>query len=229
MTRLTNSVGDRHLLVGKEQDCEHGGAPPRVGQAAAIAEVLEEALAAAAAHQLERPAWLCGRLASLYRTLGRYDDEVHLLERSRESQHSEEARTRYDARLSKARTIAERRRRRDSGALDSVRVSMGGLPTRRPVRPAHSGQSVATFSPETSAALAQAFCSRSRTDKGVDEALALLCAEAHANDIPADSLVAELRRAWSAAHPARKPPARDPRYDRALLLLLTMFYKEQHT
>src|SRR6476619_2647784 len=95
----------------------------RTGDSAA-AHLLEEALAASIAVRPAYPGWLCGRLAALYRTLGRYDDEVHLLERYRESQTSEEARTRYDARLSKARTIAERKRRPDSGALDSVRASL---------------------------------------------------------------------------------------------------------
>lgn len=227
MTRLTNTVGEPHQLFSSQQDCEQR-LPARAGQAVAVAEVLEDALVASAAQGQPLPAWLCGRLASLYRTLGRYDDEVHLLERFRDSQGSEEARTRYDARLSKARTIAERRRRRESGALESVRVSMGGVPARRPLRP-RAGQRVAAFAPEATAAIERAFCSRSRADKGVDEALALLCAEAHANDIPADALVAELRRAWGAARPGRKTPARDPRYDRALLVLLALYYKEQQT
>src|SRR5205085_6814414 len=81
----------------------------------------EEALEASARLDPVLPGWLCGRLAALYRTLERYDDEVALLERYRDSQVTEEARVRYDARLSKARTIAERKRRRDSGAVASVR------------------------------------------------------------------------------------------------------------
>ena len=67
------------------------------------------------------PGWICGRLASIYRTLKRYDDEVMLLERYRESQTTEEARTRFDARLSKARAIADRKRRAaDRRARDSA-------------------------------------------------------------------------------------------------------------
>src|SRR5919107_140514 len=103
----------------------------KIGDSAAAVQLLEEALAASIATRPAYPGWLCGRLAALYRTLGRYDDEVHLLERYRESQTSEEARTRYDARLCKARTIAERKRRPDSGALDSVRASLGRPRSRR--------------------------------------------------------------------------------------------------
>src|SRR3954469_3801926 len=103
----------------------------KTGDSATAVQLLEEALAASIATRPAYPGWLCGRLAALYRTLGRYDDEVHLLERYRESQVSEEARTRYDARLCKARTIAERKRRPDSGALDSVRASLGRPRSRR--------------------------------------------------------------------------------------------------
>src|SRR3954471_13145499 len=103
----------------------------KVGDSATAVQLLEEALAASVAVRPAYPGWLCGRLAALYRTLGRYDDEVHLLERYRESQTSEEARSRYDARLSKARTIAERKRRSDSGALSSVRQVLRA-PRRRP-------------------------------------------------------------------------------------------------
>ena len=60
----------------------------------------------------------------VYRTLKRYDDEVELLERYRESQTSEEARTRFDARLSKARAIAERKRRPLTGALERRQVDI---------------------------------------------------------------------------------------------------------
>ena len=68
------------------------------------------------------PGFVCGRLAALYRRLRRFDDEVALLEAYRSSQVCDQARVRYDARLSKARAIAEKMRRRDSGALASVRA-----------------------------------------------------------------------------------------------------------
>lgn len=91
------------------------------GDLAGAVLVLEAALAQSLIVQQDIPGWLCGRLASLYRALERYDDEVDLLERYRESQTDDKARTRYDARLSKARAIAEKHRRRDSGALAAVR------------------------------------------------------------------------------------------------------------
>ena len=68
------------------------------------------------------PGFICGRLAALYRRLGRNDDEVDLLETYRSSQVCEKARMRYDARLSKARAIADKVRKRDSVALASVRA-----------------------------------------------------------------------------------------------------------
>lgn len=67
------------------------------------------------------PSSICGRLAAVYRALGRFDDEVILLEQYRESQVDDIARARFEARLGKARTLAERMRRRDSGAVASVR------------------------------------------------------------------------------------------------------------
>ncbi|HUR29739.1 MAG TPA: hypothetical protein VM509_16225, partial [Planctomycetota bacterium] len=93
----------------------------RDGDPEAAARLLEDALEASMRVRPELPGWVCGRLASIYRTLKRYDDEVLLLERYRESQSSEEARTRFDARLSKARAIADRKRRPDTGALATVR------------------------------------------------------------------------------------------------------------
>src|SRR6266576_3902526 len=74
----------------------------RGGNTTDATRLLEEALDVSLKLGPVVPGWLCGRLAALYRTLERYDDEVHLLERYRESQRTEEARTRYDARLSKA-------------------------------------------------------------------------------------------------------------------------------
>lgn len=118
-TLPTSMTGDAADQV-REAEARH-----RTGDSGAAVHLLEEALSASVSAHGSYPGWLCGRLAALYRTLGRYDDEVRLLERYRDSQTSEEARTRYDARLSKARTIAERKRPRDSGALDSVRASLG--------------------------------------------------------------------------------------------------------
>jgi hypothetical protein len=192
-------------------------------------QLLEEALSASYELRQELPGWLCGRLAALYRTLGRYDDEVHLLERYRESQRNEEARTRYDARLSKARTIAERKRRHDSGALQSVRVSMG--------RPTHRRSTLVrdvayerelSFSRAAVDALTFALTNSALHDtKALDDALALVCAEAHANDCPVEDLVAVLRHAVTSLPTSNGHGPRDSRYESALLLLLTLYYDEQ--
>jgi hypothetical protein len=201
----------------------------RGGDPAAAVRLLEEALSASVDLRQELPGWLCGRLAALYRTLGRYDDEVHLLERYRESQRNEEARTRYDARLSKARTIAERKRRSDSGALQSVRISMGRPTHRRPalVRDV-AYESPHAFSRAAVDALSTALASGSVNDtKQLDDALALVCAEAHANESPVEDLVAVLRRAVVALPATNAGALRDSRYESALLLLLALFYKEQ--
>lgn len=201
----------------------------RGGDAEAAVQLLEDALVASLELRLEIPGWLCGRLAALYRTIGRYDDEVQLLERYRESQRTEEARTRYDARLSKARIIAERKRRRDSGALQSVRISMG-RPTHR--RQAHVdtvvSESAPIFSRAAVHALTRALANTIAGDtKQLDDALALVCAEAHANDCGVEEVVGVLRRASVALPNAPINAPRDSRYDSALLLLLALFYKEQ--
>jgi hypothetical protein len=91
----------------------------------------EDALAEQLTTQREMPSFLCGRLATLYRRLGLNDDEVELLERHRDSQTSDEARSRFHARLSKARSLADRKRRQESGALASIRAIRGGGSGRR--------------------------------------------------------------------------------------------------
>lgn len=83
--------------------------------------MLEVALEQATLDQGEMPAWICGRLAAVYRALARFDEEVALLERYSDAQLSEEASSRFRARLSKARAIAERCRKAETGALQSVR------------------------------------------------------------------------------------------------------------
>ena len=85
-------------------------------------ELYEDALRAALRESPEVPAFLCGRLAMLYRTLGRHADEVALLEQYRDSQCSDEARTRFDARLSKATALAVKNKPKESTALASVRA-----------------------------------------------------------------------------------------------------------
>src|SRR5215217_5962971 len=128
----------------------------RGGDPDTAARLLEEALDASIRVRPEMPGWICGRLASIYRTLKRYDDEVELLERYRASQSSEEARTRFDARLSKARAIADRKRRPMTGALETVRQVRHRSSQRRrtPSRSSAAIGAPAPWSAELSAAFA---------------------------------------------------------------------------
>jgi hypothetical protein len=91
------------------------------GDLASAALMLELALELATRDDGEMPAWICGRLAAVYRSLARNDEEVDLLERYCESGVTDEASARFRARLSKARAIAERRRKAETGALQTVR------------------------------------------------------------------------------------------------------------
>jgi hypothetical protein len=132
--------------------------------------------------------------------------------------------------LSKARIIAERKRRRDSGALQSVRVSMG-RPTHRRSALVHAVvEPEPAFSRAAVDALMFALANTTSPDtKQLDDALALVCAEAHANDAPVEELVAVLRQASAAVSSAPADTPRDSRYDSALLLLLALYYKEQQS
>ena len=91
------------------------------GDLPSAARVLEQALEEATHDDGAMPAWVCGRLAAVHRSLGQYDEEVALLERYCESQASDDATARFRARLSKARALADRRRRPETGALQAVR------------------------------------------------------------------------------------------------------------
>jgi hypothetical protein len=193
--------------------------------------MLEEALDASLATRSEMPGWICGRLAALYRTSGRYDDEVRLLERYRESQNAEEARTRDDARLSKARTIAERKRRSESGALASVRASLDRPRTRRgqPSRTMESGVPTVAFSEAALRDLRDALADASDTDEQrLRAVLVRLSDEAHAIRALAERLVEAMKE-------ARDTPEADPsitairrsRYGSGLLLLLALHFQEE--
>jgi hypothetical protein len=83
--------------------------------------MLELALELATRDDGGMPAWICGRLAAAYRSLARNDEEVELLERYCESGVTHEASARFRARLSKARAIADRPRKTETGALQTVR------------------------------------------------------------------------------------------------------------
>jgi hypothetical protein len=93
----------------------------KAGDLAAAIALHEQAIAQSLVDRPALPGFVCGRLAELLRRVKRYDDEVALLERYRASQSDDIARIRFDARLSKARILAERDRHDDCGALASVR------------------------------------------------------------------------------------------------------------
>lgn len=98
----------------------------RAGDLEGAVSRLESALQACCPdHAAPMPGWLCGRLAALYRSLKRYADEVSLLERYEATQLSEQARVRFRARLSKARSLAASKRKARNGALDSVQGVLG--------------------------------------------------------------------------------------------------------
>jgi hypothetical protein len=204
----------------------------RVGDSAAAVQLLEEALAASIAVRPVYPGWLCGRLAALYRTLGRHDDEVLLLERYRDSQVSEEARTRYDARLCKARTIAERKRRRNSGALESVRASLDRPRTRR-----SRGSAIAAAAPPppaappafSSAALADLHAAMHADAEDYDAVmqttLRRFAAEGRAAGAPVELLVSALKTASSSSN-GIDPGELSARYGAALIQLLALYFEE---
>ena|SRR5688500_18467829 len=207
----------------------------RHGDPQSAARLLEEALAASLRSRPEMPGWVCGRLASIYRTLKRYDDEVELLERYRESQTSEEARTRFDARLSKARAIADRKRRPVTGALETVRQVRHRSSQRRRTPP--RGQTLVAATSGTAALgtsamqmeLRAALMDRSsRRNERTRSALTALCAMAHAEDMQMEHLVATLKQAWTdAPTPADLTDEEwHERYSAALVELLALYFGE---
>jgi hypothetical protein len=202
----------------------------RHGDLPSATRLLEAALVASAEVSPVLPGWLCGRLAALYRTQRRYDDEVHLLERYRESQASEESRTRYDARLSKAQAIAHKKRRSGSTALDSIRDL-----TRR--RRADAPRGAAPLTPGTSvsertmAELRAAFDlpeEHPRATSLMRDAVMRLCEEAHAAGHQAEHMVRAIRTAW--CEMARPVDADDDewraRYERALARCVSVYFDE---
>lgn len=226
-----------HISGAAAEHAREAEVHQRDGDAESAARLLEEALEASSRVRPELPGWICGRLASLYRTLKRYDDEVRLLERYRESQSSEEARTRFDARLSKARAIADRKSRPDTGALATVRQvrTRSNLRRRTPVstRLADVSAAVAAstpaFSPSNLAALRAALVDQSaESGERLRTAVTALCEEAHAMDEPVESLVGALRSCWTEdARPAWMSGAEwHERYASALIELLANHFGE---
>ena len=120
--RIVGPVAD---LVREASECEQSG---EIAKAIRLYEcAIEESLRV----RPELPGYACGRLAALLRRMKRYSDEVELLERYRASQTDDAARVRLDARLSKAKTLEERHRGGDCGALASVRGIKKSKPRRR--------------------------------------------------------------------------------------------------
>ena len=200
----------------------------RDGDPESAVRLLEEGIVASRAARAEMPGWLCGRLAALYRTMGRYDDEVLLLEQYRDSQSSEEARARFDARLSKARTIAERKRRTDNGALASVTKVIGARRRRR-ATPASAQQVPAAaaangIGDRFAASLAAAVASNDETQ--LTAALSEMAANARTAGMAVEQLVATLRAAFEPTALGDRSAPRDPRYSTALLRLLAVYFDE---
>jgi len=204
----------------------------RGGDVEAAALLLEEALAASLRVRPEMPGWICGRLASIYRTLRRYDDEVALLERYRDSQSSEEARNRFDARISKARAIADRKRRSETGALVTVRqVRVRASQRRRGLSPCATTpeSGVAEFASAHLFELRAALGDTSADGPDLMRAALLgLCSEARTMDEPMESLVGALKSCWMAIP---KPSSLDDdewheRYASALVELLAFYFGE---
>jgi len=204
----------------------------RGGDAEMAAQLLEEALDASMRVRPEMPGWICGRLASVYRTLKRYDDEVMLLERYRESQTSEEARTRFDARLSKARAIADRKRRPLTGALETVRQVRRRSKERRrgSTRPvALAGVATGTGLTPPQAELRAALLDLSAMgDARLRRCLAQLCAEGREEGLQMEDLVSTLKSSWSEAPvpPELTEDGWRERWSNALVMLLAMYFGE---
>jgi hypothetical protein len=188
---------------------------------------LEAALEVCAASGPQLPGWLCGRLATMYRTLKRYDDEVNLLVRYRDSQQSEEARMRFDARLSKARAIAQRNGRSDTRMLASVRTAVH----RRAAESAAQRVPSASlgFSRETLDELSSAFAAASATGETLVLFAALLRLHHEARDVghPPERIVDALKSAWrDAKRPDSAAEAWNALYREALTRSLALYFDE---
>ncbi len=206
----------------------------RAGDPAEAVRMLESTLDSYALTSPVLPGWLCGRLAALYRTLKRYDDEVLMLERYRESQSAEDARSRFDARLSKARAIAERKRRTETHALASIRCVINGRhDTHTPAMITPSTDDGA-FSQETMAAVSTAFAvaaTAEGTPTALTAPLATLCREVRARGYPPERLVVALKTAWQgAARPPRlSGEAWESLYRVALTQSLALYFSDPVT
>jgi hypothetical protein len=203
----------------------------RAGDPAEAVWLLEATLDSYARTSPILPGWLCGRLAALYRTLKRYDDEVLMLERYRESQSSEDARSRFDARLSKARAIAERKRRTDTRALSSVRCVINGRQHADIPAMIDLSTNDGAFSPDAIHAMRAAFVAAAVAE-GVPSALTAplttLCREARERGHPPERIVVALKLAWQgAARPSRlSGEAWEALYRIALTQMLALYFRD---
>ena len=179
----------------------HAEVLQRAGANEDAVHLLETALELCTATSPEIPGWLCGRLATLYRTLKRYDDEVRLLERYRDSHaRSDEARNRFDARLSKARAIADRKSRLDTMVLSSVRASVR---RRASVAPLTSVNGEPDLPPGQLVELREALLAAAlaRDSERLMPALRGICAAAREFDYPPERMVMNIRTIWEDTTP----------------------------
>src|SRR2546423_5469710 len=200
--------------------------------------LLEAALEASLEVTPVIPGWLCGRLAALYRSLGRYDDEVHLLERYRETQTSEEARTRYDARLSKAMAIAHKKRRSDSTALSSIRSlskkrrhSNGDSDVDIHSAAADAAHARTVFSDDTLVALRDALrvpAAHPYADTALRDVASQMCTEARTSGHRVEHLVDAIKAAWRETPPPVGWADGEwrARYEHALVSCISVYFGE---
>jgi hypothetical protein len=206
----------------------------RAGDPDEAVRMLETTLDLYALSTPELPGWLCGRLAALYRALKRYDDEVALLERYRESQSSEDARTRFDARLSKARAIAERKRRTDTRALSSVRrVINGHEDDDMPISDVPFAADDA-FPAATARAVREALVDAAMNGARPappDHALAGMCAHAHQQSHSPERLVGALKDIWRGTPRPERIDARrwEATYRSALTRMLALYFDDPYS
>src|SRR4051812_22359392 len=106
-TLLESVSGPVADLTREAAALEHDGERERA------VEHYERALVQAIDTEKLMPDFVCGRLAHLYRQMGRHQDEVSLLERYQAAHSDDESRVRFVARLSKARTLLEKAQRLD--------------------------------------------------------------------------------------------------------------------
>jgi hypothetical protein len=161
------------------------------------------------------------------------------LERYSDShQASDEAHSRFDARLSKARAIAERKQRTDTRAHASVRTVMARSTAETPVPVAvpealDAVRGTSYFTPEPMRMLSEAFVAAPADgeDDRLERALLRVRDEARILGHPPERMVTTLRDVWRRSAP---PPGVDvatwrARYRDALTRLLAMYFDESET